>query len=158
MPSHLRLSFTWDSKWLALSVSSWEKKNRIVDSVYVNDWYVLTESHHTHRKYGFDTHRLQRTKMTLSAIDRFSWSTELFSLAASTKWFMNCSIELNLRIGCTELMCILIGNEMISWLVSESFVCVQHRSIQRWMITVNVSIESLLRRILSFIECWKKRP
>jgi hypothetical protein len=74
---------------------------------------------------------------------------------------MNCSIELYLRRRCTEVICILIGNEMISWLVSESFVCVQRRSIHN-RITINTityihrmlkiaSFELIFRRSLAYV-------
>jgi hypothetical protein len=46
---------------------------------------------------------------------------------------------------------------MIPWIDSDLFACVQRCSIHQWMIAVNVSIESLLRWILSLIECWKYR-
>jgi hypothetical protein len=63
---------------------------------------------------------------------------------------MNCIIELNLRIGCTEVVCILIGNEMIPWLVSESFVCAQRRSIHN-QITINtITFIHWILKIASF--------
>jgi hypothetical protein len=61
-----------------------------------------------------------------------------------------CTLELYLRIGCTEVICILIGNEMIPWLDSESFVCAQRHSIHD-RITINTI--TFIHRMLKIASC-----
>jgi hypothetical protein len=61
-----------------------------------------------------------------------------------------CSLELNLRIGCTEVICIFIGNEMIPWLVSESFVCAQRRSIHNRTTINTITFIHRMLKIASF--------
>jgi hypothetical protein len=132
-------------------------KNIIVDSAFVNNWSILTQTHPIHWKCGYwyasasengDNFECCQSILMIGIVNFNSCSEHMIH---------ECSLELYLRIGCTEVICILIVNEMIPWWVSESFVCVQYRSIRKWMIAVNVSIESLLRWILSLIKCWKYR-